>query len=106
MSNKIEQQEAIIHFLAREYDLNLDTMRDIMSSISLSNDKLNNETIKKIFKILINYTYKIKKSEIALNEKYEQNFNEINEALKELKKEMKKIIKEEPSPTETTPSAV
>ena len=106
MSNKIEQQEAIIHFLAREYDLNLDNMRDIMSSISLSNDKLNNETIKKIFKILINYTYKIKKSEIALNEKYEQNFNEINEALKELKKEMKKIIKEEPSPTEATPSAV
>lgn len=102
MTNELDQN-TIIRFLAEEFKLENRNMIDIFNSItSPPTSKLENQLIKNIFKILINYTYKLKKSEIALNEKYEKNFEEINKALNELKEEMKKHIKE-PSPPEATP---
>jgi hypothetical protein len=98
MSNEEYDPASIITFLAKEYKLDTATLSNILNSLSLQNYKLDNALIKNIFKILINYTYKLKKSEMALNEKYENNFDEINKALKEIKEQMKKIIKEEPAP--------
>ena len=102
MSNQLDTR-TIIHFLANEFELDIASMNHILNIISLPNHKLDTPLIKNIFKILINYTYKLKKSEIAMSEKYEKNFNEINAAIKEIKEEMKKIIKE-PTPPEVTPS--
>ena len=103
MSNEGYDPGLIITFLAKEFKLDIASMNNILNSLSPSSNKLENRSIKNIFRILIDYTYKLKKSEIALNEKYERNFNEINKALKEIKEQMKKLIKEEPA-AEATPS--
>jgi uncharacterized protein (DUF885 family) len=96
MTSNIDPNE-IFNIFNSEFNLNTDEINSI-----IGNQNLDNKLIKKIFKILINYTYKLKKSELALDKKYENNFEEINNALKELKEEMKKIIKE--PPPEATPS--
>jgi len=101
MANTIGPSD-VIHILHNSFGLDKNAVIEMFRLLN-SNDNLNNKNIKDIFKILINYTYKLKKSEITLNEKYEKNFEEINDALKELKEEMKKIIKE-PSPPEPTSS--
>jgi hypothetical protein len=103
MANTIGPSD-VIHILYNSFGLDKNAVIEMFRLLN-SNDSLHSKDIKDIFKILINYTYKLKKTEIALNEKYEKNFEEINDALKELKEEMKKIIKEPSSPPAPEPSS-
>ena len=103
MANTIGPSD-VIHILYNSFGLDKNAVIEMFRLLN-SNDSLHSKDIKDIFKILINYTYKLKKTEIALNEKYEKNFEEINDALKELKEEMKKIIKEPSPPPAPEPSS-
>jgi hypothetical protein len=95
MGNNLDP-ELILSTLSKEFDFSKDKVIDIFNKIK-SDHKLSDSQIKYIFKILLHYTYKLKTSEIELNKTYQSNFNEINEALRQIKVEMKKIIKQSPS---------
>jgi len=104
MSEIDYDQKLILETLIKNLDINQNEIEQLINILGSSKRDISSDNIKFIFRILINYTYKLSKKEIQMNEDYQQNFKQINAAINEIKKEMKKIIKE-PSSTETKEEA-
>jgi len=103
MSEIDNDQKLILKTLIGNLDIKQNEIQQLINILASPKD-ISNHNVKHIFKILINYTYKLREKEIQMNEDYQQNFKQINAAIDEIKKEMKKIIKE-PSSTETKEEA-
>jgi len=100
MSDINNDEKIILETLIKNLDINQTEIQHLINILSSSKRDISSDNIKHIFRILINYTYKLSKKEMQMNEEYQQNFKQINAAIDEIKKEMKKIIKE-PASTET-----
>jgi hypothetical protein len=87
-------QDRMVDLFSYELNISKSDLYDMIKLLKSNNTRIENKMIKDIFKILINYTYKLRKSEIDKNEEFQQNFKKINEAIAEIRKEMQKIIKE------------
>ena len=104
LNNEFEIQE-IINTFVKNLNIDKKELIDLFELINNNNKNLNNNNIKHIFKILLNYTYKLRKNEIEMNKHYEDNFNEINIAMKKIEEQIKQILEKEPKePTPPPPS--